>query len=161
MLSTLGPHMAMNHTYLTWSTYSNISRNRQQSWAGPLLPRKRAPDIIHSIPADRSADPYPVSLSGQPIKQWGQSQAYVDGRLVGLLGPYHQHAFGAFNTCSWGSTHRSLTNTGGGYNLEGVGFLHITPRPFQPTVLTFHLRVLLGLRLSIQQLPIELKWTKP
>jgi hypothetical protein len=36
-----------------------------------------------------------------------------------------------------GPTHRSLTDTGGGYSLEGVGFSHTTPRPSQSTVLPF------------------------
>jgi hypothetical protein len=62
-----------------------------------------------------------------------------------------------FNTCSRGSIHRSLTNTGGGYNLRGVGFPHTTPRPFQPIVSTFYLRALLGLTLSIQSLLKDLE----
>jgi hypothetical protein len=64
-------------------------------------------------------------------------QAPVDGRLLGLLCPYHQHVIGTFNTCLRGSTHRSLTDTGGGYNLRGVGLPHHTPQPFQPMVLHF------------------------
>jgi hypothetical protein len=44
-----------------------------------------------------------------------------------LTGPYHRYANSIFNTCSWGPTHQSLTNTGGVYN---------------------HLRALPGLRLS-------------
>jgi hypothetical protein len=40
----------------------------------------------------------------------------VDGKLLGLPGPYHRYAIGTFNTCWQGPTHRSLTNTGGGYN---------------------------------------------
>jgi hypothetical protein len=39
-----------------------------------------------------------------------------------------------------GLTHRFLTNTGMDYSLEGVDFSHITPRPFQPMILPFHLR---------------------
>jgi hypothetical protein len=73
------------------------------------------------------------------LKQWGQSQA-VDSRLLGLLGPYHQHTISTFNTCSRGPTHQSLTNTGGGYSLEGVGFPYTTPRPSQSTVLPFSSR---------------------
>jgi hypothetical protein len=42
-----------------------------------------------------------------------------------------------FNTCSWGPTHRSLTDTGRAYNLGGTGLPHHTPRPSQPTVLRF------------------------
>jgi hypothetical protein len=36
-----------------------------------------------------------------------------------------------------GPTHRSLTDTGGGDNLEGADFPHSTTRPSQPTVLPF------------------------
>jgi hypothetical protein len=38
-----------------------------------------------------------------------------------------------FNTFSRGSTHRSLTNTGEGYNLRGAGLPHHTPPPPFPT----------------------------
>jgi hypothetical protein len=69
MLSTLSPRMVQDHTYLTWSTYSNPSRVIG-SVGQSLLPRKRAPDIIHSTPADRSMGPYPFSLPSQPMKQW-------------------------------------------------------------------------------------------
>jgi hypothetical protein len=40
----------------------------------------------------------------------------VDGKLLGLPNPYHRHVIGTFNTYSWGSTHRSFTNTSQGYN---------------------------------------------
>jgi hypothetical protein len=39
-----------------------------------------------------------------------------------------------------GPNHRSLTDSGGGYSFEGAGFPRTTPRPFQLTVSTFHLR---------------------
>jgi hypothetical protein len=96
--------------------HSNLSCSHQQSWAGPLLLRKRAPDTIHSTSAHRFVGPYPVSLSRQTLKQWGQSQSFVDGRLLGLPGLYHRHAIDTFNTCSWGPTQQSLIDTGGGYN---------------------------------------------
>jgi hypothetical protein len=67
----------------------------------------------------------------------GKSQASINNKLHRLLGPYLQHVINTFNTCSRGSTHRSLTDTGGGYNLGGASFLHHTPEPFQPTVLCF------------------------
>jgi hypothetical protein len=82
------------------------------------------------------------------MKQWGQSQAYVNGRLLGLLGTYHQHAIGTFNTYLRGPTHRFLTITGGGYNLEGASFPHTTPQHSQSTVLTFHLRAMSGLQFN-------------
>jgi hypothetical protein len=137
---TQSQHMVPNHTYLTWSMYSNHSCSHQQSWEGPLLSRKRAPDTIHSMMANQSVGPYPISFPSQPMKQWGQSQPSVDGWLLGLPGPYHRHAIGTFNTSSRGPTHRSLTDIGRGYNLEGAGFPHTTPRPSQPTVLFFPLK---------------------
>jgi hypothetical protein len=81
-----------------------------------------------------------------------ESQTYINSRLLGLLGTYHRYAIDTFNTCSWEPTHRSLTDTGEGYNLGDVDFPHITPRPFQPVVSTFHLRASPDLTLSIQQL---------
>jgi hypothetical protein len=36
-------------------------------------PRKRAPETIHSTPADWSRGSYPVSLPSQPTKQWRKS----------------------------------------------------------------------------------------
>jgi hypothetical protein len=59
------------------------------------------------------------SFSPKPtIEAVGVKSLSVDIRLLGLLGTYHQHTIGTFNTCSRGPTHRSLTDTGGGYNLE-------------------------------------------
>jgi hypothetical protein len=127
-------------------------------------PEKRALDTIHSTPAVRSAGPYPFSLSFLSwANQWssGESQTSVNSKLLVLLGPYHRHAIGTFNTCSWGQTYRSLTDTGGGYNLEGADLPHTTHQPSQLAVSTFHLRAPHDLKLSIQQLPTELKWSKP
>jgi hypothetical protein len=104
--------------------------SHRQSWAGPLLPRKRALDTIHNALADRSVGLYPASLLSQLMKQWGQSQASISGKLLGLLGPYHQHAIGTFNTCSLVPTPRSLTNTGGGYHIENLGIATALSPPF-------------------------------
>jgi hypothetical protein len=68
-LSTLSPSMAINHTYLTWSAYRNISRAEDRFGWIPLLPRKRAPDTIHITSADRYMGLYLVSLLSQPVKQ--------------------------------------------------------------------------------------------
>jgi hypothetical protein len=76
------------------------------------------------------------------------SQASVDDELLGLLGSYHQHVMGTFNTYSQGLTHRSLIETGMGYSLEGAGIAHTTPRPSQLTVFRFHLRAPPGLQLN-------------
>jgi hypothetical protein len=87
----------------------------------------------------------------------GLNEESVDDRLLGLLGLYHQHVISTFNTCSWGPTHRSLTDTGGAYNLRGYDFPYHTTYLSQPTVLHFHLRALAGLRLTNQPLPTEIK----
>jgi hypothetical protein len=94
-------------------------------------PRRRAPDTIHSTTAIRSAGPYPASLP-QPPKSSGEKSTPVDNRLLGLPGLYHQYAIGTFNTCSWGLTEQSLTDTGGGYNLGGADLPH-THSPTFPT----------------------------
>jgi hypothetical protein len=85
------------------------------------------------------------------------SQTSVDDKLLGLLGPYHQHAIDTFDTCSRGPTHRSLTDTGRGYNLIGASLP--TPLPDLPNwwSYTFHLMVFPGLRSSIQPLPTEIR----
>jgi hypothetical protein len=115
--------MVHDHTYLTRSTYSNLSYSRQQIWTDPLHPRRRAPDTIHITMAIWSVGPYSASLPQQP-KSSGENQAPVDNRLLGLSGPYHRYAIGTFNTCSRGPTKRSLIDTGGGYNLGGAGLPH-------------------------------------
>jgi hypothetical protein len=84
----------------------------------------------HSAPADRSASPYPASLLSQPMKQWRQRQTSINGRLLGLLGLYHQHAIVTFNTCSRVPTPRSLTNIGGGYHIENLGIAIALSPPF-------------------------------
>jgi hypothetical protein len=120
----------------TWQPFTS----HQQSWAGQLLLRKWAPDTIHSTLDDRPADSYPVYLPSQPMKQWRQIQASIDSRLLGLLGLYHQHVISTFNTCSHKPTHRSLTDTGEGYNIGGATLSHTTPWYSQPVVSTFHIR---------------------
>jgi hypothetical protein len=75
MLSVGGPRMGqpfMSH---------------RQSWADPLLSRKRAPDIIHSAPVDRSACSYSASLPSQPMKQWGAKPSIYQRPTTRLTGP--------------------------------------------------------------------------
>jgi hypothetical protein len=117
--------------------HDNFSRVVDRVEQGHCSREKKAPDTINSAPADRSVGPYPVSLLSQPIKQWGQSQASTDDRLLGLLDPYHQHTTGTFNTCSRGPIERSLTDTDGGYNLGGVVLPHIYPPTFPTSYLRF------------------------
>jgi hypothetical protein len=140
MLSALSPCMVQDHTYLTWCTYSDLSRSRQQSWAWPLLLRKRALDTIHSTLTDWSTGPYPISFSSQPMKQWGQSQASVDSSYSAYWAHNRKLAIDTFNTCSQAPTHQSLTDTVGGYNLGGADSPHTTTWPSQPAISTFYLR---------------------
>jgi hypothetical protein len=59
-----------------------------------------------------------------------ESQTYADNRLLGLSGPYHWHAIGTFNTYSRVPTHRSLTDTGGGYPIENLRIVIALSPPF-------------------------------
>jgi hypothetical protein len=79
----------------------------------------------------RLIDPWVRSQFLNWANQWssGESHTSINSRLLGSLDPYHRHAIGTFNTCSQGPTHRSLTDTGRGYKLEGAGF----PRTHSPT----------------------------
>jgi hypothetical protein len=109
-------------------------REMQQIWTDPTPPEKNGSrhnpqhvgwPICGSIP---SFSPEPTNEAG------GVSQAPVGDQLLGLPGPYHRHAIGTFNTCSRGSTHRSLTDTDGATNLE-VPAYHI-PLPDLPNQLS-------------------------
>jgi hypothetical protein len=58
------------------------------------------------------------------------SQISVDNMLLGLLGPYHRHAIGTFNTYSRVPTPRSLTNIGGDYHIENLRIATALSSPF-------------------------------
>jgi hypothetical protein len=134
-LPTGGPH--------TWQPFTS----HRQSWTESLQPRKRAPDTIPSTPADRSTGPYSVSLPSQPMKQWRKSNIQQQ-QATRFIGPYHRHAIGAFNTCSWGPTERSLTDTGGGYKLEGADLSHTHSPTFPTSCLPFNLVAPPGLQFN-------------
>jgi hypothetical protein len=142
--STLSPHMVQDHTYLTRSTHSNPSRDTNSvgqshcSWEKGLSTQSIARWLI---------DLWVYTQFLSRASQWssGESQTAVDSRLRGLPGPYHRHAIGTFNTCSRGPTHRSLTNTDGGYNLGGAGLPHTHSLTFPTSCLHFSLRALPGL----------------
>jgi hypothetical protein len=127
----------LRHTYLMWSTHSNFPYGHQQIWTYPLHPRKKTPDTIHNTPPTDRSTGRPSFSPTTAHGAVGKSQTSVDIRLLGLSDLYHWHAIDTFNTCSRGSTHRSLTDTGGGYNLESSGLPHTTPWPSQPVVSTF------------------------
>jgi hypothetical protein len=126
MHPTLSPCMVSDHTYLTWSTHSNILWVIDRFKRIPLLPRKKGSqhNPQHTgRPINGSVPNFYPKPTNEVV---GLSQAYVDDKLLDLLGSYHQHVIGTFNTCSRRSIHRSLIDTGGGYSLEGVSFLHTT-----------------------------------
>jgi hypothetical protein len=81
--------------------------------------------------ARRQTDPRVRTQFLSWANQWSSEESHtsINSRLLCLPGPYHRHAIGTFNTCSWGPTERSLTDTGGDYNLEGANFQRTTPRP--------------------------------
>jgi hypothetical protein len=113
----------------------------QHGWTDALLLRKSAPDSTSQL--GRVAHGNCLSFSpNTAIEVVHLSQALVDARPLGLLGPYHQYAIGTFNTCSWEPTHQSLTGTCGGYSLKGAGLPHHTTPPNLPNCRfsTFHLR---------------------
>jgi hypothetical protein len=99
-----GQHIATFHESLTDLDGSHYSRE------------KGIPDNIPSASADRSVGPHLISLILSTKEVVGLSQASVNSRVLVLPGPYHRHMISTFNTCSWGPTHQSLTDTGGGYN---------------------------------------------
>jgi hypothetical protein len=96
----------------TWQPFAS----RQQGWTNALLPRKSAPDST-SQPGWVVRGTHLNFSPNTTIEAVHLSQAPVGGRLLGLPGPYHRHTIDTFNTCSRIPTHRSLTDTGGGYHI--------------------------------------------
>jgi hypothetical protein len=130
--STYDPRSYVSHVVHIYQPFTS----HQQRWTNALLLRKSAPDST-SQPCWVARGTRLSFSSNTTIEAVRLSQAFVDARLLGLLDSYHQHAVSTFNTCSRGPTYRSLTDTGGGYNLGGVDLPHHTPWSFQPTVLRF------------------------
>jgi hypothetical protein len=122
-------HIRPTYASCGQSPYAATFHKSSTELSRPTAPEKKGSRHNPQRIADQSMGSYLASLPSQPMKQWGQSQASINGRLLGLLGTYHQYAIGTFNTCSRGPTERSLTNTGGGYNLGGADFPRTTPRP--------------------------------
>jgi hypothetical protein len=127
---TLSPRMVPDHTYHTRSMHTNLFAKSSTEMDRDIAPKKNSswhnPQHVG----------WPIHGS-VPIEAMGVNAPYANGRLLGLPNPYLRHAIDTFNTCSWGPTHQSLTDTGGGYNIGGAGFPHYTPRPSQPMVLHF------------------------
>jgi hypothetical protein len=94
-----------------------------------LLLRKSAPDSTSQL----GWVAHGTHLNFSPktaIEAVGLNQAPVDGRLLGLPGPYHRHAIGTFNICSRVPTPRSLTDIGRGYHKENFRIATTLSQPF-------------------------------
>jgi hypothetical protein len=106
-----GPYIATFHTVVNRFEQIHCTRDEglptQSTAWHPSDPRVRTQLLSHN--SERAV---------------GKSQAPVDNQLLSLLGPYHRHAIGTFNTCSRGPTEQSLIDTGGGYNLRGADLPH-------------------------------------
>jgi hypothetical protein len=147
-LFTLSSRMALDHTYLTWSTYSNLSWVSDRFGWIPLLPRNR--DFwLHPQYADWPICGSPPSFSS-PHSQWSSmlKSRFCRWQATRLTGPIYQYAIGTFLTCSWGPTYQSLIDTGEGYNLGCADFSHTIPQPSQPAASTFYLRALPSLQFN-------------
>jgi hypothetical protein len=136
-LPTLSPRMVQDHTYLTWSTYSNPFAKSSTELSSVTAPEKK--DSWHNPqhvgwPIHGSIPSFSPESTNEAV---GVKPSICWRRLLVLPDSYHRHAIGAFNTYSRGPTYRSLTDTGGGYNVGDVGLPHITSWLFQPAVSTF------------------------
>jgi hypothetical protein len=147
-LSTLSLHIVLDHTYPMWSMYSNLSWVVDRFGRITLFSRKRN-SRLHPQHAGWPICGSPSSFS-PPHSQWSSrlKLRFCRSQATRLTGPIYQHAIGTFNTFSRGLTHRSLTDTGGGYNLGGDDFPHITPWTSQLVVSTFHLKAPPGLQFN-------------
>jgi hypothetical protein len=122
-------HVRHSYTFCGQFLYVTTFTLIQQSWIDSLLPRKSDPNSTSQY--DWVA--HGAQLSFSPKHSHWSSALKSDicwwTCYISLLGPYHQHVIKTFNTCSWGPTHRCLTNIGRGYNLRGVDLPHHTPWP--------------------------------
>jgi hypothetical protein len=117
----------------TWQPFTKSSTAMDRA---TVSEKKRSWHNPHHVgwPIRRSIS----SSSPEPaIEAVGIKSPSADNQLLGLPGPYHRHAIGTLNTYSQGSTHWSLTDTDGGYNLRGAVLPHTTLQPSQPAVSTF------------------------
>jgi hypothetical protein len=106
-----GPHIATVHTII--NRFEKIHCTREEGLLTQSTARRLTdPRVCTQLP--------PTTVHGAV----GKSQASIDIWLLGLLGPYHQHVIGTFNTCSRGPTHRSFTDIGRATTLE-VSTCHI------------------------------------
>jgi hypothetical protein len=151
--STYVTHMLTAGGPCTWQPFTLT----QQSWTDSLFQRKSAPNSTSQLGWVARGTHRSFSPKHNHWSSALKSNIYWWTDYMGLLGPYHLHVFSTFNTCSWGPTHRSLTDIGESNNLGGAGF-HIT-FPDLPNwrSSTFHQRASIGLRLINPTITAELK----
>jgi hypothetical protein len=123
--STLSPRIVPDHMYITRSTHSNLSRSPHEVETDPYTQKKSWRPKNRPVWSSSWVTSFFLSHDSLGVGERDFSQVVT--QLHWPIGPIYQHAIDTFNTCSRGPTHRSLTETGGGYN---------------------HLRVSPGLRLS-------------
>jgi hypothetical protein len=130
-----GPHIATFHTVV--NRFEQIHCTREEGLPTQSTARR---------PSDTRVRTQLLSHNSQ--RAVGKSQAPIDKRLLGLPGPYHRHAIGTFNTCSWGSTERSLIDTVGSYNLGGAGLPHTHSLTFPTSYPHFPLVAMSGIHFN-------------
>jgi hypothetical protein len=130
------------------SSYVATFHESSTELSRPTAPEKKGYRHNPQRATDRSASLYPASLLSQPMKQWGQSKASINGRLLGLLGSYHQYVIGTFNICSRGPTEWSLTDTSEGLQPWRCRLFTYHSPTFLTSCLPFPLVVLPGLHLT-------------
>jgi hypothetical protein len=137
------PHITTFHRVV------NSDRQSHCSWEKWLLTQSTAQQLIDQRVCTQFLSRVSHWSSGGKVTlYWCQTTR--------LTRPIYQHVIDTFNTCSRGATHRSLTDTGGGYNLGCADFPHSTLRSSQPVIFTFQLRTPPGLQLNYIP-PIKLK----
>jgi hypothetical protein len=108
---TTGPRMVPDHRYITWSTHSNLSRSPHEVERGPT------PEEILATTGRLARPSSWVTSSFLPHDRLSVGERYfsqVVTQLHRFTRPIYQHVISTFNTCSRGSTHQSITDTGGG-----------------------------------------------
>jgi hypothetical protein len=130
----------LSRSVRVWSTTIRISRDPHIATFHTVINR------FEQIHCTREEGLPTQSIARQPSnhrhakkpKSSVEKSTPMDNWLLGLPGPYHRHAIGTFNTCSWGPTERSLIDTGGGYNLGGAGLPHTHSPTFPTSCLHFN-----------------------
>jgi hypothetical protein len=117
----------------TWQPFGRC----RQIWIDPTVLEKK--DSRHNPHhTGRPIHGSIPSFSPEPANEAEDvSQAPVGDQLLGLPGPISPTCDQYVQYLLTGPTHRSLTDTGGGYNLGGADFPHTTPRPSKSDVSHF------------------------